>query len=131
MPAGIVELEDDAFLLAYAGRLGEVSQNCLEHVLADRIGDVPNRAAGRGFDKPGDIEPFETMMANGDRAFSDGRPDAAPDRLQTDPMLVGRPDFDNGAGMPALFFSGGALQFFFKAVRSSSVAASGWRGRGF
>jgi hypothetical protein len=45
-------------------------------------------------------------------------------------MLVRRPSFDLGVGMRSAFFCDRVLEFFFNAARSTSPAASGWRGRG-
>ena len=63
VPASIVELKHDALLGPGADRLGEISENELEHLLADGVADVPHCPAARRLDEPGHIKPLETMMA--------------------------------------------------------------------
>ena len=130
MPAGIVELQHDALLRPGADRFGEVGEHELEVGLADVVGDVPHRAAGRRLDEARHIEPFEAMMADRHGPLANGRPYAARDRLQADAMLVRRPDLDLGVRMLAVLGGGGALELFLSRARSCSVAASGCCGRG-
>jgi len=106
VPAGVVELKNDALRGAGAGRLGEVGENAFEHFLGDCGGDVPDRAARFLLDKAGHVEPFEPMMACGDRPRADRRPDSARDRLQAKAMLIHRPKFDFGVRVLALLFGG-------------------------
>jgi hypothetical protein len=106
MPSGIVEDENDAALFSRADGLGEVLQQFFEERLADAVGQIPDRLAARRLDEGGDIEPLIAMMAERQRPFADGRPDAAADRLQPEAMLVGRPDLDGLAWMLPRFFGG-------------------------
>src|SRR6266446_60425 len=130
VPAGLVELKDDALAGPGPDRLGKIGKDEFEQFLAHGVGDVPHRAAGRGLDEPCHIEPLETMMAKRDRPLADRRPDPARDRLQTDAVFIGRPDLDCRAWMLAPFLGRRALEFFLSAARSCSVAAAGCRGRG-
>ena len=52
------------------------------------------------------------MMAGRDRAHADWRPYAPHDRLQSEPMLVGRERFDRDAGMGRGFFGDDFGDFF-------------------
>ena len=130
MPACIVELKHDALLGPRADRLGKIVENAFEHLLADGVGDVPHRLARRRLDEPGHIEPLETMMAERDRPLADRRPHPARDRFQANAVFVRRPNLDGCVRMPVPLLDRRGLQFFLRAARSSSVAASGCRGRG-
>ena len=112
MPSGAIELKDNPLVCASGRRFGKVQKNGLEQLLAHRVRDVPHRIACGRFDEAPDIEPFVTVMSKRNWALTSGRPDASQDRLQTDPMLVHRPDLDGGVRMLLFFFSGGVLQFF-------------------
>ncbi len=112
VPAGIVDLQHDALVGPGANRLGKIRENEFEHLLADGGGDVPHRPAGRGLNEPGDIEPLETMMTEGDRPLPDRRPHAARDRLETNAVFVHRPDLDRRARMSAPLRGRRALEFF-------------------
>ena len=61
------------------------------------------------------------MMAWRDRAASERRPYAAHDRLQPEPMLVGRERFDRDAGMSRGFL-GDDLGDFYGMARPSFPA---------
>src|SRR6516164_3986708 len=71
------------------------------------------------------IEPFEPMMACGDRPLADRRPYSPRDRLQAKAMFVHRPELDFGVRVLALLVGDGRLELFLSAARSSSSAASG------
>src|SRR5215207_9692678 len=94
------------------------------------VGDIPHRLARHRLDEPGHVEPFETVMAECDRPLADRRPHAPRDRLQADTVFVHRPDLDRRARILAPLLGCRSLELFLSAVRSFSVAASGWRGRG-
>ena len=111
------------FLAPRADRLGEVGEHELEVDLADVVGDVPHRAAGRRLDEARHIEPFEAMMADRHGPLADGSPHPACDRLQADAMLVRRPDLDLCVRMLAALVRGSALELFLSRARSCSVAA--------
>jgi hypothetical protein len=130
VPAGVVELEDDALVRPRADGPGEVGEDGGEERLADGVGDVPDRLAGGGLDEAGEVEPLEAMVAERDRPLAARRPDPARDRLQPEAMLVRRPDLDRRPGMAALLLARGPSELFLSAVRASSPAAAGWRGRG-
>jgi len=131
MPAGVVEHENNDAVTAGAGFLGESRQQGLEERFRDAVRDVPEAFAGRRRNESGDIEPFEAMMAGGDRALADRRPDAPQHRLQAEAMFVRREGFDGDARVALGFFGDGLGEFFLKASCCSGVAAFGWRGRGF
>ena len=131
VPAGVVEREDDAPLAPGAGFLGEQPQQRLEERLGHPVRDIPEAFARGRRDERRDVEPFEAMMAVGDRPLADRRPDPAGHRLQADPVLVGREGFDRRVGMARRFLGDDLGDFFLNASCSVSVAAFGLRGRGF
>lgn len=130
MPAGIVELKHDALVGPGTDRFGKIGENEFEQLLAHGVGDIPHRLARHRLDEPGHVEPFETVMAECDRPLADRRPHAPRDRLQADTVFVHRPDLDRRARILAPLLGCRSLELFLSAVRSFSVAASGWRGRG-
>jgi hypothetical protein len=69
-------------------------------------------------------------MAERDRPLADGRPDAAMDRLQAEPMFIHRPDLDRLVGMLVGFFGERVGEVFLKALASSEIAEFGFFGRG-
>jgi hypothetical protein len=73
---------------------------------------VPHGSAGGRLDEAGHVQPLEAMMTNRDRSIAHRRPHATRYRLQADPMLVRRPDFDRCARMLPLFVGRGLLKFF-------------------
>ncbi len=81
VPSSAIELQHDAVGFTRARRFGEVQKDRLEHLLANRVGDVPHRRSGGRLHKAPDIKPFVAVMAkrNGPLAF--GRPDPAQDRF--------------------------------------------------
>ena len=130
VPTGIIELKHNALIGASADRFGKISKDELKQFLADGVGDVPHRASCRRLDKSCHVEPLETMMAESDRPLSDWCPHAPHDRLQADAVFIRCPQFDAGARMFVPLLVNRGLELFLSAARSSSVAASGWRGRG-
>src|SRR5215207_3600278 len=60
-----------------------------------------------------------------------GRPHPSDDRLQPDSVLVSGPDLNRFVWVLGRFLGDGLLQLFLNVLRSSGVAACGWRGRGF
>src|SRR5215207_7858944 len=70
-------------------------------------------------------------MAKRDGPLTLGGPHSAQDRLQPDAVLVRGPDFDRLVRVLGSRLSDGLLQLFLNASRSSGVAETGWRGRGF
>jgi hypothetical protein len=71
------------------------------------------------------------MMAKSDRTRSDRRPNPTQDRLQAEPVFIGRERFDGDARMGFGFFGDNLGDFFLNRSCSASVAAFGLRGRGF
>lgn len=130
VPAGIVELEHDALVGSGADRFGKIGEDEFEQLLADGVGDVPHRPAGRRLDEPRHIEPLETMMAGRDRPLAERCPHPPHDRLQADAVFIRRPQFDACPRMFAPLLVNRGFELFLSAARSSCVAASGWRGRG-
>ena len=130
VPTGAVEDEEDDAVAPGARLAGEEREGVLEELLVDAGREIPEALAGDGRDEGDDIEPFETMMAAGDRALAARRPDPAQDRLQPDAVLVGGEDLDCRAGMALGFLGDGFGELFLNASCSSGVAASACRGRG-
>ena len=131
VPTGVVERQDDAPLASGAGFFGEQPQQRLEERLGYAVRDVPEAFARRRRNERRHVEPFEAMMAVGDRPLADRRPDPAGHRLQADPALVGREGLDRRVGMARRFLGDDLGDFFLNASCSVSVAAFGLRGRGF
>lgn len=131
MPTGIVELQHDALGGASADILGKIGEDRLEHLFANRCGNVPYRLASRRFDEAGDIQPFEAVLAKRYGTLALPRPDAPDDRLQADAVFIGRPQLDGRLGMLKRLRLDGAFKLFLSAARSGSPAACGCRGRGF
>ena len=71
------------------------------------------------------------VVAEGDGPLAFGRPDAAQDRFQADAMLVDGPDLNRLVRVLGSRLGDGLLQLFSNPSRSSGVAETGWRGRGF
>ena len=130
VPAGVVEDENDDAVAPGSGLFGEGRQQRFEERLRDAVGNVPETFAGRGRDEGRDIEPFKAMMTMSDGAHAYRRPDAARDRLQPEPMLVGREGFDRKVRMRLRLLGDDVGKFFLKLSCSASLAAFGLRGRG-
>ena len=130
VPAGAVEDEDDDPVASGTGLAGEEREGVLEELLVDAGGEVPEALAGGRRDEGGDVEPFEAVMAAGDRTLATRRPDPAQDRLQSDTVLVGGEDLDCRAGIALGLLGDGLREPFLKASCSSGVAASACCGRG-
>ena len=131
VPAGVVEHENDDAVPASPGLLGEGGQQGFEERFRDAAGNVPETfSCGRRHERR-DVEPLEAMMAERDRAHADRGPYASHDRLQSEPMLVGRERFDRDARMGRGFLGDDFGAFFLKASCSAALAAFGLRGRGF
>ena len=130
VPACSVEHENDEAGVAGPDGSGEVGQELFEERLADAVRDIPDGLAVGRMHEGRDVEPLVAMMTKGDRPLSDGRPDPAPHRLETEPVLVGRPHLDGQIGMRFGFLDYGIGKLFLKASSSSGVAAFGFFGRG-
>lgn len=128
--SGAVKDEDDDPVAAGAGLAGEEGEGALEELLADAGPEIPEALAGGGRYEGGDVEPFEAVVAAGDRTLAPGRPDPTQDRLQADPVLVGGEGLDRRAGMARRFLRDDVGKLFLNAACSSGDAASAWRGRG-
>lgn len=121
VPAGAVEDEDDDPVASGARLAGEEREGVLEELLVD---------AGGGRDEGGDVEPFEAVVAAGDRALATRRPDPPQDRLQPDAVLVGGEDLDCRLGMALGLLGDGLREPFLNASCASGVAAPACCGRG-
>lgn len=84
VPAGAIEHEDDDPVWPGTGLAGEEGQGVLEQRLVDTGREIPEALAGRRRDEGGDVEPFEAVVAAGDRPLAARRPDPPQDRLQPD-----------------------------------------------
>src|SRR5918994_1241685 len=120
----------DPALAARAGLAREDGEQCGEEGLGKAAAEIPDRLAAGRLHEGGDVQPLVAVVAEGDRALADRRPDPAADRLQAEAVLVLRPDLDRPVGMrrPGLGDSG--VEPPLKATRCSGVAARGCRGRG-
>lgn len=128
VPAGVVEYENDDRVGADVR--GEGVEHGLEEVDADGVGEPPVDRAARRVDEAVEIEPTVLVVADGDRPPATPGPDAPPQGLQAEPVLVEGPDLDTaplGLGprrrhRPA--------KFFLNAAHSAGVAERACRGRG-
>ena len=125
MPAGVVDLKNDALVGTGSNRGREIGEHLFEQGLGYRICDVPNGGAGGGLDETGGVEPFVSMVSQRDGPLADGRPHATRDGLQAEAMFVRAPDLDLGVGMGLTLLLDGVLEFFLKTSRSASPAAAG------
>jgi hypothetical protein len=130
VPAGIVELENDDALAPSAGLAGEELEQLREEGFVDAVRQVPDGLAARRGDEGGDVKPIVAMMAERDGPLADRRPYPAVDRLQAEPVLVRRPNFDRFVRMPDGFFRERVAEVFLKASAASAVADFGFFGRG-
>ena len=112
VPAGIVEHEDDGALAARTGGSGEGGEQGLEEGFGDAVGEIPDDLARAGSDEGGHIKPFVAMVAEGDGALTDRRPDPPADRLQPEPVLVGCSDLDRPLGVFRRGVSDRVVEFF-------------------
>lgn len=130
VPAGAVEHENDDPVASCADLAGEERKGVLEEVLVDACREIPEAFASRGRDEGGDVEPFEAVVAAGDRALAARRPDPPQDRLQPNAVLVGGEDLDDRAGVMLRFLRDDVGELFLNASCSSGVAARACCGRG-
>jgi len=125
MPARIVEHEDDAALATRAGLAREGGEQFGEEGLREAAAKVPDRLTAGRLHEGRDVQPLITVMAKGDGLLADGGPDAAPERLQAEAMLVLSPDLDRSVRMRGCGLRDRFVQLFLSAARSSGVAALG------
>jgi hypothetical protein len=130
VPAGAVKDEQDDPVAPCTRLAGEEREGVLEKLLVDAGREIPEALAGGGGDEGDDVEPFETVVAAGERAFSARRPDPAQDWLQPDAVLVGGEGLDCRAGMALRLLGDGFREAFLKASCFSGVAALACCGRG-
>ena len=130
VPAGIVQLKNDDAVAARADLAGEGGEQLGEEGLVDTSGDKPDGLSACRPHEGGDVEPFVTMMPERERTFTDRCPDAPVNRLQADPVLVRRPDFDRLVRMFCGFLGRDRGELFLKAACSSGLADFGFLGRG-
>src|SRR3954452_8850692 len=131
VPAGVVEPEYDDALPSRPSLARKQRQQRGEERLGHSVRYVPEHLAGDRLHEGGHVQPLVAVVTKRDGPLPLGRPDPAQDRLQTEAVLVGRPDFDwRGRGLGPLL-GDSLFQLFLNASRSSAVAEAGWRGRGF
>ena len=99
MPARIVEHEDDAALTTRAGLAGEGGEQFGEEGLREAAAEVPDRLTAGRLHEGRDVQPLIAVMPKGDGSLADGGPDAPPDGLQAEAMLVLGPDLDRSVRM--------------------------------
>lgn len=115
MPTGVIENEDNDAVGTCAGLFGERRQHGFEKRLRNAVGNIPEAFAGGGRNKGRNVEPFEAVMAVGDGANADRRPDATHNRLQTEPVFVCCEGFDGNARMGLRLLGDDFGDFFLKA----------------
>jgi len=112
VPARAVEHQDDALVGTGADLGGERRQERAEQRGVDAVGDEPDDLAGGRPDEAVQIEPLVAVVAAGGRTATARRPDSAQDRLQSEAVLVERPDLDWDRRFAALEFADAGLEFF-------------------
>ena len=130
VPAGLIQNQDDQLVLAGPDRLAEGGQHRAEQVGVDRGADEPDHRPGARVDEAVEIEPLLAVLPDRDRALALGRPLPPQDRLQTDAMLVERPDLDRPRGVRGAALVHPAREPLLKASCSSALAALACCGRG-
>ncbi len=98
VPAGAIQDEHNLLVGAGTDLAGERGQFHLKERNADGGSEMEDGPAGSGMDEAHEVAPGEAVLHGGDRTVADWRPDAAQQRLQADPMFVGRPQFDLRVG---------------------------------
>ena len=86
-------------------------------------------SARGGLDEGIDVEGFRPWLDRDDRSLSARRPDPAQDRLQSDPVLVGRPDRDARVWLGSAYGRYLSTEVCLKAVWAAGSALT-WEGRG-
>ena len=94
MPASLIENQQDALGRAGADGLGELCQGNGEHIRSHRWQEQPFRLSRSRMHKTVEVEPLEAMLHRDTRACAFTHPDPAQDWFQSDPVLIGRPQFD-------------------------------------
>jgi hypothetical protein len=113
VPTGIVELKHDDAVAPGGGGACEGFEQLGEEGFVDAVRQEPDSLAAGGSNESGDVEPFVAVMAERDRPLADGCPDPTVDWLQSEAMLVCRPDLNRLVGMFRFFFGQRVGELFF------------------
>ena len=130
VPTGLIQNQDDHLVLAGADRLGEGGQHRAEQVGVDHAADEPDHRPGARMDEAVKVEPRVAVLPDRARALALGRPLPPQDRLQTDALLVERPDLDRPLGVRGAALVHPAREPLLNASCSSALAALACLGRG-
>lgn len=129
MPPGPIQDEDDLLGGTSARLLGKGGELHLEERNIDGGGQMKERTARGGMDKPNQIAPFVAVLHRRQRSLAVKTPDLVQDRLEADPVFVHGPDFDLRLGIGG----GDRLEEWSQLFLNASCragSASTWRGRG-
>lgn len=129
MPAGLVEHEHDRLAGSRTNRLGECAEREAGRGRIDARQDEPVGLAGRRPDPAVEPGPLVAGVDRYARRTPLGAPDPAQDGLESDAMLILRPDFDARARMGALDLGYLLAQLLGKAAWAAGSAWA-WAGRG-
>lgn len=94
MPSCAIKDQDNMLARTSADLTGKGCENGTEQCRVDAVHDIPHHLAGRRTDKAVHMKPLEPMVAMGDGTAAARGPDRPKDRLQSDSVLIERPDFD-------------------------------------
>ncbi len=130
VPSGAIEHQHDDALASCPDRACESREQLLEERLVEAVRQIPDGFPAAGMHERGDVEPLITMVPECDRAVADGRPHAATNGFQAEPVLVRRPYFDRLVRIAACFRREDVGEPFLKSASSSGVADFGFFGRG-
>src|SRR5262249_59227131 len=108
---------------------GEGLEFCLKERDADGGSQVEAGAARGGVDEADEVAPLVAVLHRGHGALPIEAPDLVQERLEPDPMLSDRPEFDGGLGEGGRDLAQERPDVFFKASCSAGAACTG-RGRG-
>src|SRR3712207_8834200 len=79
---------------ASTGLPREAGEQRLEEGLGKAAAEIPDRLAAGRLHEGDHVQPSVAVVAKSDRSPANWCPDAAPDRLQAEAVLVRRPDLD-------------------------------------
>src|SRR5688500_2821694 len=129
MPACAIEDQQDLFTWPRTDGVSELREGKCEGSDRNARQQQPPRSTGVWMDKGVEIAPLVAMLNNRLGALPPGAPDAPQDRLEADPVLIGRPQFHHVLGVGLLYRLDYDGKVFLKAACAAGSALA-WRGRG-